>query len=238
MDAERTIPILPCRSIDDTLTFYRALGFEVTYQQARPNTYAVVERGGIALHFFTLRDYDPANSYSSCLVQVPDIDGLYRAFADGLRAQYGRLPVAGIPRLLRLRDKTDGSRGFNLIDPGGNWIRIFQPHDATRRDAAPEAMSKLSRATAAAELLAESKGEAIAAAKLLDTALAGNDDAPVTHRVRALILRASLAITLENRPLAQRLIAEIDAIALADDDRAALADAFITIDDLRRLLAE
>ena len=43
---ERTIPILPCRSIDDLLAFYRALGFAVTYQQERPNTYAVVVRGG------------------------------------------------------------------------------------------------------------------------------------------------------------------------------------------------
>jgi hypothetical protein len=27
---ERTIPILPTRSIDDTLAFYQALGFDVT----------------------------------------------------------------------------------------------------------------------------------------------------------------------------------------------------------------
>jgi hypothetical protein len=35
---ERTIPILPCRSIDATLAFYEALGFENTYRQERPNT--------------------------------------------------------------------------------------------------------------------------------------------------------------------------------------------------------
>jgi hypothetical protein len=44
--AERTIPILPCRSIDENLDFYRALGFEVTFQQTRPNPYAVVARCG------------------------------------------------------------------------------------------------------------------------------------------------------------------------------------------------
>ena len=36
---EITIPILPCRSINEMLEFYRALGFEVIYQQSKPNTY-------------------------------------------------------------------------------------------------------------------------------------------------------------------------------------------------------
>ncbi len=40
MANETTIPMLPCRSIDEMLTFYVALGFEVTYHQTRPNTYA------------------------------------------------------------------------------------------------------------------------------------------------------------------------------------------------------
>jgi hypothetical protein len=49
--SERTIPILPCRSLDDVLPFYEALEFEVTYRQARPNPYAVVRLEDIELHF-------------------------------------------------------------------------------------------------------------------------------------------------------------------------------------------
>jgi hypothetical protein len=45
--SERTISIRPCRSIDDVLAFYEALGFGVTDRQERPNTYAVGARGGI-----------------------------------------------------------------------------------------------------------------------------------------------------------------------------------------------
>ena len=51
MTDEITIPLLPCRAIKEMLEFYRALGFEVTYQQSKPNTYAVVRRGGIELQY-------------------------------------------------------------------------------------------------------------------------------------------------------------------------------------------
>jgi catechol 2,3-dioxygenase-like lactoylglutathione lyase family enzyme len=83
---ERTIPILPCRSIDEVLAFYRALGFVVIYQQERPNTYAVVARGGIELQFYVMKGFDPDGSYGSCYVLVSDVDALYEAFRSGLRA--------------------------------------------------------------------------------------------------------------------------------------------------------
>jgi hypothetical protein len=47
MANEIMIPILPCRSINETLEFYVALGSEVTYQQTRPNSYACVRRDDI-----------------------------------------------------------------------------------------------------------------------------------------------------------------------------------------------
>jgi hypothetical protein len=115
--SEITIPILPCRSINEMLEFYRALGFEVTYQQSKPNTYAVVCRGGIELHFFSMREYEPANSYSTCYIRVSDVDGLYQAFTAGLRQAHGRLPTAGIPRVIPLKNKS-GRREFIIVDPG------------------------------------------------------------------------------------------------------------------------
>jgi hypothetical protein len=95
---ERTIPILPCKSIEETLAFYRALGFAVTFQQ-RPNPYAVVERAGITLHLFAIKAYDPAQSYSTCYITTTDVDGLYDAFRTRLRAALGRLPTRGLPRI-------------------------------------------------------------------------------------------------------------------------------------------
>jgi hypothetical protein len=239
MIAERTVPILPCRSIDETLTFYKALGFAVTYHQEKPNVYAVVERGGISLHFFALK-LDPAESYSTCIVLVPDVDALYQEFALGLRQHYGKLPVAGIPRVTRLRDKS-GGRGFNVIDPGGNWIRISQPDAASTHERGEDASDKsaatrLSRAIKGADFLIESKGDFTGAAKLLDAALAHDDPAPNDQRVQALILRASAAANLNDPALAHSLLEQMHAIPLKSDERAALTSEFQIAADLEHML--
>ena len=74
MANEVTVPLLPCHSINEVLAFYKALEFEVTYHQEKPNNYAVVQRDNIELHFFSMPQYIPANSYSTCYVRVTDVD--------------------------------------------------------------------------------------------------------------------------------------------------------------------
>jgi len=118
--AERMIPILPCRSIDDQIAFYEALGFEVTYRQTAPNVYAAVARGGIEVHFFVMKGYDPAGSYSSCYVYVTELDRLYASFRTGLKAWLGRIPTRGIPRIGSLKDMSYGVRQF-LMTPHRSW---------------------------------------------------------------------------------------------------------------------
>ena len=71
--AERTIPILPCRSLPEILDFYRALGFAVTFHQQRPNPYAVVERGDIELQFFSMKTYDPTQSHSTLVLRAEEL---------------------------------------------------------------------------------------------------------------------------------------------------------------------
>jgi len=177
---ERTIPILPCRSIDDVLAFYRALGFTVTYQQQRPNTFAIVARGGIELQFFVLKELDPAASYSTCYVITQDVDALYESFRGGLRATFGRIPSRGIPRIGPLRDMAYGVRQFIVVDPGGNYIRIGQPIVA-RPALATETGGRLERALEAAIMLADSRSDEAGAAKVLESAF--RDDPPVAGAV-------------------------------------------------------
>ena len=81
MANELTIPLLPCPSIDEIASFYEMLGFEITYRQTRPNPHVALRREDINLHFFGMDGYDPAQSYSTCLVVVPDINELFEAFA-------------------------------------------------------------------------------------------------------------------------------------------------------------
>jgi hypothetical protein len=87
---ELTIPILPCRQLDDLLVFYEALGFEFTYRQARPNQYAAVRLSDIELQFCEPEEFDPEQSYSSVIVVVPDAEELYGAFAEVTHAAMRR----------------------------------------------------------------------------------------------------------------------------------------------------
>ncbi|PRY36087.1 bleomycin resistance protein [Umezawaea tangerina] len=232
--AERTIPILPCRSIDEVLDFYQAIGFEVTYRQKVPNTYAIVRRGGIELQFFVLKAVDPANSYSTCYVLTSDVDDLYRSFRDGIRAATGRVPLRGVPRIGALKDMSYGVRQFVMTDPGGNMIRIGQPLDAPAADAP---VDRLDRALRTAILLGDSKEDPLAAARTLDRALDAAEPTSPTTLFRALVFRADLALRLDDRPLAATVLSRADAVPLTDTDRATLVDDLTRARDLRTDLA-
>lgn len=99
------IPLLPCASIDAMGPFYAALGFERTYRQVKPNPNLGMRREEMELHFFGMPGFDPQKSYGSCIMTVPDTAVLHQAFTDGLRAAYGKVPVAGIPRMTRPRPR-------------------------------------------------------------------------------------------------------------------------------------
>ncbi|WP_157363691.1 VOC family protein [Alkaliflexus imshenetskii] len=75
-----TIPVLPCLSILDTLSFWETMGFEITYKQTRPYQYGVVKRNGYELHFARVSGMDKTNNFSGCLVMVFDIDKAYQEF--------------------------------------------------------------------------------------------------------------------------------------------------------------
>lgn len=234
------IPALPCVSIKETLAFYVAMGFEITYQQERPNTYACVKHDNIELHFFTMKGYDnPANSYSTCLVMVDDATQLHKTFAARLRQQYGKVPVVGIPRITRPNNNNaSGDFRFNVVDPGGNWIRFIQKHTATNEyPSTDDLTNKFSRALRGAALLKDSKGDYPAAAKILDTALASDDeDVTAVKRVQALIMRAELAAHMEDNDHVRRLLADIGQMSLSENERNTLADEFQRVDELAQML--
>ncbi|GAA3673992.1 hypothetical protein C8D87_105445 [Lentzea atacamensis] len=165
MANELTIPALPCPDIDEIASFYEMLGFEITYRQTRPNPYVAVRREDINLHFFGMDGYDPAQSYSTCLIIVPDTSELFEAFAAGMRAVHGKLLISGIPRMTRPRLRNDRYTGFTVIDPGGNWIRI------NRATQEPEATTKLAKAMEDAARQADARGNERQALKILEGAL-------------------------------------------------------------------
>src|SRR5262249_21675828 len=91
------IPILPSRSLSDTLDFFRRLGFEGKVHSH--GDYAILTRGTVELHFFTHRELRPAESSAMCYIRVSDVESIYRAF------EPAQLPRKGIPRMESLHDK-------------------------------------------------------------------------------------------------------------------------------------
>ena len=116
------IPILPSRSIEATVAFYRRLGFEGGPHEF-DSAYAILERGTIELHFFSHEELVPAESAAGCYLRVLDVDAMFRAFSAS------QLPRDGIPRMEPVADKPWGLREFAVIDPDGNLLRIGQVID-------------------------------------------------------------------------------------------------------------
>ena len=238
MTNEIAVPLLPCASIDDIVAFYGVLGFSTTYTQRKPNPCVGLQREDLHLQFFEIAGFDPEQSYGSCLVITPDIAEMHGAFAAGMRAAYGKILVSGIPRMTRprARKNADGLGGFSVIDPGGNWIRVFQK-PATTPPPALASAGRLAKVLANAIVLADSKGDAGQAARILDSALARPqaDDDPVTH-VEVLVYRAELAMALHDPETATEILARVERITLNADETARAAPTFEIAADLTAAL--
>ncbi|WP_338898365.1 VOC family protein [Streptomyces sp. TG1A-60] len=232
--AEKTIPILPCQTLQPVLDFYEALGFEVTFRQRSPNPYAVVERGGIELQFFGLRQFEPARSVSTCYVLTDDVDGLYAAFRAGLKETYGRIPTRGLPRIGPLKDMSYGMRQFLMTDPGGNCVRVGQPTSEEQHHR-PAPKETFARALHHGSLLADSKDDPAGAAKVIDRVL-GKAEAewpPHVLLLRLLVLRADVAVRLGDEETATAVLGRAGAVPLTDEERDAARDTLLRLEDLR-----
>ncbi len=113
------IPTLPCRSVSETVGFYKRLGFEGSAHEFNSG-YAILQRGAVELHFFTHKELVPAHSSAGCYIRVLDVEAIYRSFSAS------KLPRHGIPRIDALEDKPWGLREFAVVDPDGNLLRIGQ----------------------------------------------------------------------------------------------------------------
>ncbi|WP_305788905.1 VOC family protein [Symbioplanes lichenis] len=230
MANETTVPLLPCASIDDIESFYGVLGFRTTYKQRKPNPCVGVQREGLHLQFFEIAGFDPEQSYGSCLVITEDIEGLHRAFTAGMRAAYGKVLVSGTPRMTRprARKNADGIGGFSVIDPGGNWIRVF-----SRTATTPAPAGRLAKALANAVVQADSRGNPEQAVRILDSALArprAGDD-PV-EQVEVLVYRAELALVLHDPETATAMLARARSVPLTEAESERAAPAFTNAADV------
>ncbi len=185
---ETVTPILKAADAEATRTFYEAAGFAITYWQDRPYLYGAVERGNIRLHFVK------GKSPGIVLVNVPRVAPYHKVFADGLRALYGRMPLAGFPRISRL---WSWHTRFRLFDPTGNeLIVVDEDEPEIDYDAWDASLSPLRQALTNVEFLRDVYTDDKAAAKLLDKKLLEFPDATPVDQARALGIRAELALAM------------------------------------------
>ena len=225
-----TIPLLPCADIDEAVAFYEVLGFRRTYRQIRPNPHAVVERGEIGIHLFGMDGFDPAESYGSTIILVEDPDALYAEFAAGIRAHFGKLLVSGIPRILRPRKRQGTVRGFSVVDPGGNWLRIAKLGSTEEGDA--EESTGLARVILNAARLGDAHGDENAALRLLQNGLDKFVDAEPIERVRALLYLSELSVRTGDRAAAKHALAQAREIDLTGSQLNEIADELNHVRDL------
>lgn len=231
MANERTYPALPCSDLEESLSFYKSLGFKQTYKQLRPNPYAVVAREDIHIHLFGMENFNPADSYGTTIIVVPDPDSLYQAFVAGLRESFGKLPAAGIPRILRPRKKFGTVSGFSVVDPGGNWLRIYKLND-TEEEASTEIVEGLPQIILVAARLGDARGDEALALKTLESGLKRFKDAPTIDLVRAYLYRAELAVRTDNRKLAKDSLKLAKSMELSEDEQSELVDEFAHVTEL------
>ena len=231
MANERTYAILPCKELDESITFYETVGFKRTYRQFRPNPYAVVAREDIQIHLAGIDGFNPQDSYGSVIIAVPDPDGLYRDFASKLRQKYGKLPVAGIPRITRPRKKYGTVSGFSVVDPGGNWLRIYKLGDAEDEDSAKE-VDGLAGFLNVAARLGDAHGDEALALKTLESGIKRFPKAPAIERAKAYLYQAELAVRVNNIELAKSSFQLAKSLELSDEENRSVADELAHVEGL------
>jgi hypothetical protein len=188
-----TIPILPCVSIEETLSFWQSLGYEITYKQTHPYAYGVVRRNGAELHFGKVKGLEAVNNfYTGCLIIVNDAENTYQMFSADLKRIYGRVPHTGIPRISRM--KPEATR-FTLTDVAGNsviFVSAGQEDQKIWEQAENRKQSRLQKAIALAKRYRDYKNDDEAASKTLDAALksANHTDPDLAE---ALVMRIEIA---------------------------------------------
>lgn len=134
--------------------------------------------------------------------------------------------------MLRPRKKYGTVRGFSIVDPGGNWLRIHNLNDTEAGDS-PERAEGLAQIILVAARLGDAHGNEAAALKTLENGLARYAaDASTMDLARGNLYRAELAARLNNLALARSSLDAVKALSLTGDEKAAVSDELAYVEDL------
>lgn len=115
---DRITANLPSRDFDQTIRFYRALGFEVRF---RDEGWLILARAGMEVEFFVHADLVPGDSWFSACIRVDDRDALQSTW----RAEELPDDQMGRPRTMDMIGGDGAPRFFALIDCDGSLPRCI-----------------------------------------------------------------------------------------------------------------
>ena len=194
---ETTVPMLPCAAPAETLAFWRALGFAVTYEQLKPYLYLAFRWRGFELHYGrAASNLDPSLENSGgCLVMVDAVAPYHTAFAEAMRHTYGKVLAKGLPRMTRYRP---GASRFTVLDPSGNSIIFIQRDEPTEVEyGGAKRLQGLARVLDNARILREFKNDDRAAFRALNSGLRRHGgSAPAVQQAVALAVLIELSTAL------------------------------------------
>lgn len=195
---ETIVPLLPCLALDETLAFWRALGFTVTWEQRKPYEYLAFRWSGFELHYGRApHGVDPAQERTGgCLVMVDAVAPYHARFAAAMRDAYGKVLVKGLPRITRYRA---GASRFTIMDPSGNSIVFIRRHEPEGLDyGGSKQLTGLARVLDNARILREFKTDDRAAFRALNSGLRRHGAAaPAVEQAMALAALVELSTVLD-----------------------------------------
>jgi len=110
-------PKLPMRDKAVTRNYYiHTLGFRES-GSADFESYLMVEKDQIQIHFFEFKELNPAENYGQVYIRTNNIEALYKGMID----QNISIHPAG-----HLQTKPWGQKEFSLLDPDNNLLTFGQ----------------------------------------------------------------------------------------------------------------
>ncbi len=217
---ETTVPMLQCTAPEETLAFWRALGFAVTYEQTRPYLYLAFRWSGFDLHYSRAATAtDPAQERTGgCLVMVDEVAPYHAALVAAMRAAYGKVLVKGLPRITRFRE---GASRFTVMDPSGNSIIFIQRDEPLELEyGGAKDLQGLAKVLDNARILREFKHDDRAAFRALNSGLRRHGDAATAvEQASALAALVELSTALDEPDRVAEWGERLGRITLTEQER-------------------
>lgn len=221
---EAMVPLLPCVDADETLAFWRALGFETTWDQRKPYLYLALRWRGVHLHYVAApKGLDPALEHSGgCLVMVDEVAPYHAEFTAALRRAHGKVLSSGRPRITRYRP---GASRFTIMDASGNSVLFIQRGEQDPEYGGDKSLVGLAKALDNARIFREFKLDDEAAVRTLLSALRRHEKtAPPVQLAQTYATLVELGMALRDPERTAAWSAALSAIQLTDEERASIAE--------------